>query len=62
MAEGEICCYRMVFGCLEPAYHARAEGLGIRAVGRVFDVEANTVLSWLIEAANHAEAVSAYLF
>lgn len=30
-------------------------------MGRVFEVEANTVLSWLIEAADHAEAVSGYL-
>ncbi len=43
------------------AVAALAEGLGIRAVGRVFDVEANTVLSWLIEAADHAEAVSRFL-
>jgi IS1 family transposase len=40
---------------------ALAEGLGIRAVGRVFDVEANTVLTWLSEAADHAEAVAAFL-
>ena len=40
------------------AIAALAEGLGIRAVGRIFDVEANTVLAWLIEAADHAEAVS----
>jgi transposase-like protein len=38
-----------------------AEGLGIRAVGRVFHVEANTVLAWLIEAAEHAETVSHFL-
>jgi transposase-like protein len=38
-----------------------AEGLGICAVGRVFDVEANTVLSWLIGAADHAETVSRFL-
>ena len=29
-----------------------AEGLGIRATARVFAVEANTVLHWLVEAAN----------
>jgi len=40
---------------------ALAEGLGIRAVGRVFGVEANTVLAWLVEAADHAEAVSGFL-
>lgn len=43
------------------AIAALAEGLGIRAVGRVFDVEANTVLSWLIEAAEHTEAGSRFL-
>ena len=30
-----------------------AEGLGIRATARVFEVDANTVLHWLIEAAEH---------
>ncbi len=30
-----------------------AEGLGIRAVGRVFEVEADTVWTWLVEAAEH---------
>lgn len=43
------------------AIAALAEGLGIRAVGRVFGVQANTVLSWLVEAADHAEAVSDFL-
>ena len=43
------------------AIAALAEGLGIRAVGGVFGVEANTVLTWLIEAAEHAEAVSRFL-
>jgi hypothetical protein len=37
-----------------------AEGLGIGATGRVFEVEANTVLHWLIEAAEHLRAFSAY--
>src|SRR5262245_71728 len=37
-----------------------AEGLGIRATARVFEVEANTVLHWLIEAADHLRAFSAY--
>ena len=43
------------------AIAALAEGFGIRAVGRVFGVDANTVLAWLIEAADHAEAVSRFL-
>ncbi len=37
---------------------ALAEGLGIRAVARVFEVDPNTVLSWLVEAAEHLEAFS----
>jgi IS1 family transposase len=36
-----------------------AEGRGIRATARVFEVEANTVLHWLIEAAEHLQAFSA---
>jgi hypothetical protein len=38
-----------------------AEGLGIRATARVFEVEANTVLHWLVEAAEQLRAFSAYL-
>jgi IS1 family transposase len=37
-----------------------AEGLGIRATARVFEVEANTVLQWLVEAAEQLKAFSAY--
>ena len=37
---------------------ALAEGLGIRAVARVFEVDPNTVLQWLVEAANHLRAFS----
>ena len=37
-----------------------AEGLGIRAVARVFAVDPNTVLLWLVEAAAHLEAFSRY--
>jgi hypothetical protein len=37
-----------------------AEGLGIRATARVFEVEANTVLHGLVEAAEHLEAFSRY--
>jgi IS1 family transposase len=39
---------------------ARAEGLGIRAVARVFEVDPNTVLAWLVEVAEHAAAFSQY--
>jgi transposase-like protein len=42
------------------AIAALAEGLGIRAVARVFEVDPNTVLSWLVEAAGHLEAFSRY--
>lgn len=37
-----------------------AEGLGIRATGRVFEVDANTVLHWLVEAAEQLRAFSSY--
>jgi hypothetical protein len=37
-----------------------AEGLGIRATARVFEVDANTVLHWLVEAAEHLRAFAAY--
>src|SRR5262249_44554049 len=32
------------------------QGLGIRAVARVFEVDPNTVLQWLVEVADHATA------
>jgi IS1 family transposase len=37
-----------------------AEGLGIRATARVFEVDANTVLHWLVEAAAQLRAFSRY--
>src|SRR5262249_49682952 len=37
-----------------------AEGLGIRATARVFEVAPNTVLQWLVEAAEQLRAFSAY--
>jgi IS1 family transposase/transposase-like protein len=42
------------------AIAALAEGLGIRAVARVFETDPNTVLGWLVEAAEHLEAFSRY--
>jgi transposase-like protein len=36
-----------------------AEGLGIRATARVFEVDANTVLHWLVEAAEQLPVFSA---
>src|SRR5262249_1840481 len=35
-----------------------AEGLGIRGTARVFEVAPNTVLQWLVEAAEHLQAFS----
>jgi IS1 family transposase len=37
-----------------------AEGLGIRGTARVFEVDPNTVLSWLVEAAEHLRAFSGF--
>ncbi len=42
------------------AIGALAEGLGIRAVARGFEVAPNMVLAWLIEVAEHATAFSRY--
>jgi transposase-like protein len=38
-----------------------AEGLGIRGTARVFEIGPNTVLSWLVEAAEQLQAFSACL-
>lgn len=37
-----------------------AEGLGIRATARVFEIDPHTVLQWLVEAAEQRRAFSAY--
>jgi IS1 family transposase len=42
------------------AVGALAEGLGIRAVARVFEVDPNTVLQWVVEAAEQLQAFSQY--
>jgi IS1 family transposase len=42
------------------AIAALAEGLGIRAVARVFEVDPHTVLGWLVEAAEHLETFTRY--
>jgi IS1 family transposase len=50
-------------GAVERIVHVLAclaEGLGIRATARVFEVDANTVLQWLVEAAEQLRAFSAY--
>jgi IS1 family transposase len=46
-------CIVRVIACL-------AEGLGIRGTARVFEVDPNTVLQWLVEAADHLKAFSQY--
>jgi hypothetical protein len=38
-----------------------AEGLGIRATARVFEVDPNTVLHWLVEAAEQLQAFTNYV-
>lgn len=42
------------------AIGALAEGLGIRAVTRVFEVEPHTVLAWLVETADHLQAFARF--
>ena len=37
-----------------------AEGLGIRGTAQVFEIDANTVLSWLMEVAEQLRAFSVY--
>jgi hypothetical protein len=37
-----------------------AEGLGIRGTARVFEIDPNTVLQWLVEASEQFQAFSAY--
>src|SRR5215510_2109482 len=37
-----------------------AEGLGIRGTARVFEIDPNTVLQWLVEAAEQLKAFSVY--
>jgi len=51
---------RVALDVLVWAVGALAEGLGIRAVARVFEVDPNTVLAWLVDVAEHATAFSQY--
>ena len=37
-----------------------AEGVGIRGTARVFEIDPNTVLGWLVEVTEHLQAFSAY--
>ena len=48
-----VVCIVHVIACL-------AEGLGIRGPARVFEIDPNTVLGWLVEATEHLHAFSAY--
>jgi hypothetical protein len=43
------------------AVGAWAEGLGIRAVARVFALDPHTVRQWLVEAADHRKAFAPYV-
>src|SRR5713101_4757383 len=52
---------RVALDVLVWAVGALAEGLGIRAVARVFEVDPNTVLPWLVETADHLTAFSQYV-
>src|SRR4030095_6732512 len=51
---------RVALDVLVWAVGALAEGVGIRAVARVFEVDPNTVLAWLLDVAEHATAFSQY--
>jgi IS1 family transposase len=42
------------------AITALAEGVGIRAVARIFETDPNTVLTWLVEATEYLEAFYCY--
>ena len=55
-----LCGTRVAVDRLVWAVGALAEGLGIRAVARVFEVDPHTVLRWLVEAAAHLQAFSQY--
>jgi IS1 family transposase len=46
--------------CLVRVIACLAEGLGIRGTARVFEVDPNTVLQWLVEAADQLQAFSGY--
>jgi IS1 family transposase len=46
--------------CLVRVIACLAEGWGIRGTARVFEVDPNTVLQWLVEAADHLKAFSQY--
>ncbi len=67
-----VACHRSVLETLGTIFHGKcasvelivrviaclAEGLGIRGTARVFEVDPNTVLQWLVEAAEQLRAFS----
>jgi IS1 family transposase len=69
-----VVCRRYVLETLGTLFHGKrtsvdlivrvlaclAEGLGIRGTARVFEVDPNTVLHWLVEAAEQLQAFSQY--
>jgi IS1 family transposase len=70
-----VVCHRYFLETLGTLFHGKrasvelivrviaclAEGLGIRGTARVFEVDPNTVLQWLIEAAEQLQAFSRYV-
>jgi IS1 family transposase len=69
-----VACHRYFLETLGTLFHGKcasvelivrviaclAEGLGIRGTARVFEVDPNTVLQWLVEAAEQLRAFSQY--
>jgi len=67
-----VACHRYLLETLGTIFHGKrasvelivrviaclAEGLGIRGTARVFEVDPNTVLQWLVEAADQLQAFS----
>jgi hypothetical protein len=51
---------RVSVECIVHVISCLAEGLGIRATSRVFEVDPNTVLGWLVEAAEQLRAFAQY--
>ncbi len=70
-----VACHRYFLETLGTIFHGKrasvelmvrviaclAEGLGIRGTARVFEVDPNTVLQWLVEAADHLQAFSRHV-
>jgi hypothetical protein len=53
-------CKRVPTELLVRAVAVLAEGMGRRAVARVFTVDTNTVRQWLVEVADQLQAISQY--